>query len=323
MWGNALGWCISAVMVLATSGFITWLNHNMQSVSPRTEFSSRSDSAPAIEFPAPPITVVPTMTHQSDGGPIYRRAIDEYLKSPLVYERFARAGTLDDLYQVPAIKVLIEATNCETATLFADQPGKIVNFNNDKPELEALRTLGACARHAGMLIERSKTSPAEAMKLYEATFSLGVKMYQERLTYEQLESGLRMMAEASALIRGHATASGDTARADACKRFDDARVEYVKNKLQPTQRVIVSADPTVIEQHAGDVFYFARHAEDRMWRVEAILKLGRYRFHAGRIGDQSSAMLVIRELLNDPDPVIQAAATAARDLTIEQYRMLR
>jgi hypothetical protein len=161
------------------------------------------------------------------------------------------------------------------------------------------------------------------MKLYEATFSLGVKLYQERLTYEELDAGLTMMAEGSAMIRELSRASGDAARAEACASFDAARMEYVKQRIQPVQRVIVSADQSVLEQHAGDVFYFARHARDRMWRVEAIFKLGRYRYNAGRIGDQNNAMLVIRELVDDPDPVIQIAAKAARDLTLEEYRTLR
>jgi hypothetical protein len=61
-----------------------------------------------------------------------------------------------------------------------------------------------------------------------------------------------------------------------------------------------------------------------MWRVEAILKLGRYRFNAGRIGDQRNAIKTIKDLLtHDPDPVIRAAAQAAHDLTLEQYRMMR
>jgi hypothetical protein len=196
-----------------------------------------------------------------------------------------------------------------------------VNFEPEKPELEALVVLGVAARRAGQLLE--PVNPTDALKLYEAVFSLGVKLYEERLTYQELDAGLTMMAEGSKLIGALCANSGDASRAQACERFNAARVEYVKPRIQDVQRVIVSVDQSVLEQHAGDVFYFARGARDRMWRVEAIFKLGRYRFNAGRIGDQNNAMLVIRELLDDPDPVIQAAATAARDLTKEQYLMLR
>jgi hypothetical protein len=87
--------------------------------------------------------------------------------------------------------------------------------------------------------------------------------------------------------------------------------------------VIISNDQATLEQYAGDVFYFARHAPERMWRVEAIMKIGRYRYNAGRVGDQRSAIKVLKELSNDPDPVVRAAANEAQELTIEQYRMLR
>src|SRR5262249_9448184 len=157
-------------------------------------------------------------------------------------------------------------------TLFAANPSEVITYNPDKPTLEALRTLGTCARRAGQLIE--KNDPEEALKLYEAAFALGARLYEERLTYEELDTGLTLMTEGSATIRDLARASADPARADACKRFDDARVAYVTSEIQPTQRVIGSADQAVIEQYAGDVFYFARHAGDRVWQVEAILKLG-------------------------------------------------
>jgi hypothetical protein len=321
MWGNALGWCISAVMVVATAGGITWLNRNMESISSRTAFSRDSDNGAAIALPVAPLTVLPGMTEPTDAGPIYRRAIEAYQKDPATYGRFSRAGRVNDVIDVPAIRILTEATNCSGATIFSDEPAQVVNFNPDKPELEALRTLGACARRAGQLIE--KTDPTEALRLYEATFALGAKLYAERLTYEELDTGLTLVAEASRMIHDLSAASGNTARAQACKAFDEARKSYVEQRIQPVQRIISSADQQVLEQHAGDVFYFARSAGDRTWRVEAIFKLGRYRFNAGRIGDQSNAMVVIRELLNDPDPVIQTAAAAARDLTQEQYRMLR
>jgi hypothetical protein len=321
MWGNALGWCISAVMVLGTAGGLAWLNHNMQTVSPRTAFSADSENGAAIELPVAPSTVLSAMADTTDAAALYRKAMAVYQSDPETYGRFSRSGQLRDIQDVPALQILMEATNHSAAALFIESPAEIVNYDPEKPAIEALRTLAICARRAGQLTKDA--NPTEAMKLYEATFSLGAKLYQERLTYQELDAGLTMMAEGSAMIRELAQAMGDSARAAACSAFDKARADYVNQRVLPVQRVIVSADQATLEQHAGDVYYFARHARDRMWRVEAILKLGRYRFNAGRIGDQSNAMLIIRELLNDPDPVIQQAAKVARDLTIEQYRMLR
>src|SRR5262245_29023667 len=151
MWGNALGWCISAVMVLATAGGLAWLNHNMQTISQRTAFSSDSANGAAIELPVAPRTVLPSMTELADGGAIYRRAIDEYLKDPMPYGRFSRSGVANQIPDIPAIRILIEATNCSTAAIFVESPSQIVSYAPEKVQLEALRTMAICARRAGQL----------------------------------------------------------------------------------------------------------------------------------------------------------------------------
>jgi hypothetical protein len=316
MWGNWLGWCISALLVLGTTVLVHRLQRNMEVVSERTDFSRNIENGSAIVLPLPPTLVVPGMTEPTDAGPIYRRAIEAYLGNPPVYDSFARSGRTRDIDDVPAINILLEATACKRAGIFISQPAEIVNYDAEKPALRALATLGACGRRAGQLIEKDR--PTDALRFYDATFALGVKLYQERLTWAELDVGLTLIAESSKLIM-----SLDPARTDAVGKFDRARQQFVIERVQPTLRVIASADDAVIERHAGDVAWFARHAEDRMWRVEAIFKMGRYRFNAGRIGDQHAAELLLKDLCDDPDPVIQTAARAARDLTIEQYRMLR
>ena len=63
-----------------------------------------------------------------------------------------------------------------------------------------------------------------------------------------------------------------------------------------------------------------------MYRVEAIFAMGRMRFFAGangRVGNQRGAMQELRRLAESSDPVIRRAASEARDLTIEEYRMLK
>jgi hypothetical protein len=318
MWGNTLGWSISLALVVLTTVSVAWLDRATRTISAQTQFSLDEKNGAAIELPISPSTVLPRMTDPTDAGPIHRRAIDQFHNDPTSYGRFARSGTsADEIESLPAIKILVEATNCASADLFASKPAQIVNLNGDKPDLEALQTLGAASRRAGQLLEKSR--PAEALKLYEATFSLGVKLYRERLTYAELDAGLTMMAEGSTMI-----GLLDPSRSEACQRFNQARKEYVAQRILPTQRLISSADQTMIDDHAGDVFYFSRHARDRMWRIEAIFSTARYRFNAGRVADQRAAARILREILsNDSDPVIQTACSAGLSLTVEQYRTLK
>ena len=91
-------------------------------------------------------------------------------------------------------------------------------------------------------------------------------------------------------------------------------------------KVISSIDQNVIRQHTGDIFEIANRSQERMWRVEAILKLGRMKFdvggNRGRFGDQAGAKRYLKSRVSDPDPFIKTAAKAAKDLTIEQYRSM-
>jgi hypothetical protein len=172
-----------------------------------------------------------------------------------------------------------------------------------------------------MLIQDQR--PAEAMKYYEAAFSLGIKLYRERITWAELDAGLSLMAENARLIAALSDELNQAQRARYAREFDAARAAYVKDRLLPTQHILSSPDSRLIERHSGDVFHFAYHAPERLWRIEAILRLGRYRFHSERLGDQRIANRVIEQLLRDPDPFIRTAAAAARDLTLEQYNLMR
>jgi len=324
MWGNGLGWSISLVWIVAVATGLWFLNQMVHHVSPRTDFSYDAANAAEITLPVPPDLVLPGMTDPSDAAPIYRRAIAEFERDPLnaiTYDHFLRSGRLRDIPEVRAINILPEATQCASAKPFASNPAEIVNYDNEKPALDALRSIGQCAIRAALLLQ--KDHPDDARRLYEAVFSLGTKLVDERLSYAELDTGLTLIAQASTMIGQMAQASGDSARADAVKQFDEARIKYVKERIQPSIRVIMSNDQATLEEHAGDVFYFARHAPERMWRVESILKIGRYRFNAGRVGDQRSAIRALDELSKDRDPVIRTAAIAAQQLTIERYRMLR
>jgi len=322
MWGNALGWCISLAMVVGTAIGLVWLNDAVSIVSPRTRISLDGKLGNAIELPVPPVAVVPSISRKADAADVYRRALEQYQQNPLAYEKFARSGLLRDLEDVAGIWTLVQASDCIEARLFEADPSQIVNYRSERPPLDGLRTLGACARRAGQLLQREGRTE-QAMRLYEAVFSLGDKLYRERLTYAQLDAGLSMMAEAATLIGALSESSGETQRALACRKFNEARKAWVAEQLLPLQRIFSSLDQTVIDGHAGDVFYFARHCPERMWRVEAILKLGRYRFNAGRVADQRGATKLLKQLSQDPDPVIRAAAAAALKLTAQEYRLLR
>jgi hypothetical protein len=68
--------------------------------------------------------------------------------------------------------------------------------------------------------------------------------------------------------------------------------------------------------------------QERMWRIESTLKLGRFKFHVGgqqhgRLADQTLAPTRLAALQNDPDPYVAAAARAAANLTQAEYNLIK
>jgi hypothetical protein len=119
--------------------------------------------------------------------------------------------------------------------------------------------------------------------------------------------------------------AGKLAEVTGDKRFADfntARLKYNSDEIVPMWTIIGAIDPKRIAEHSGDVFAIAKDSQERMWRVEAILQLGRLRYNAASGADQRAANRMLKKMAeNETDPIIRAAAKAAAELTIEKYRM--
>jgi hypothetical protein len=321
MWGNALGWCISAVIVALTAGGLFWFDRHVSRVTGATAFVDDADALAAIAFPVPPsVVVAPSETR--DAGDVYRVAIELYEQEPHVYERFLLTSESSrDGAKLPAVEQILAGTSCARMTLFTADPDAVLTLG-PRPKLAAIRTIGKSANRRGLLLAHEKRFD-EAIKYHEAAFALGARLFEERIVLEELLAGFELMSESVGALELAYSASGASSRAAELDEFRRALQQYYQSRIVPVQRIITSIDQNVIEQHAGDIFHIARNAPERVWRVEAIFKLGRYRYNAGRVGDQRAASRALERLRDtDGDPIIRAAAKVARELTIEQYRML-
>lgn len=329
MWGNRLGWTISAVILLAYAAGFGWLVRGMNTASAATGFVSAAPATTPIALPVAPSATLPQMTDPRDAAPFYRQAIDHYRKNQAAYEKFLTSspGTAAGLppSDMKGVDLLVDATPMVQMTLFAEQPEQIVRYDQ-KPDLEALGRLGDAAVRLALLRQNGDArEKRQAMQYYEAAFSLGAKLFAERLNYAELMLGFRFMGETSVQLAKLTRGMGDAARAEAFANFNTARQNYFRSSIEPMARVLNSIDSSIVRQHTGDVIHLAESAPERVWRVEAILALGRMRFFVGengRAGDQRAAERVLKKLAQDADPVIRAAVSAATNLTIEQYRMM-
>jgi len=322
MWGNALGWLISAVLVVVM-GASVYIADRSGRISPPTQFARDLANQPPMNLPVAPATLLSPASPitPSSASALYRQAIEACESNEKAYARFLDKGRADDVSKLPGLESLARASGAIPAKVFADRPEQIVNMHPDKPALEAARALGNAATRAALLLRLS--DPTAAMNYARGAFALGAALFEERLTRDELMAGLELMGDGAAIMKKIAQASHDIARDSEIVEFDSARQDFYHKSVEPMLRVLTAVDERVITEHAGDVFYIAQKGPERVWRVEAIFALGRMRYFVGedgRAGDQRGASRVLQRLAEDPDPVIRAAATSARDLTIEEYR---
>jgi hypothetical protein len=316
MFGNLHGWLISLVLAAAIIGPIGWIVR-MSRVTAAQGIALDPANLGPLSLPIPPGDAWALFTEDADAGPAYQKVIDHWdADAQLACEQFVKspggAG--------PAVlQPLIEARHCERMTLFSKQPAAVINYDSDHPPLENLYAAGEWAYKAGLSLHLHGKS-AEAQPYLEAAFALGAQLYRERVVFDECLKGMSLLQDAAEAECQTLPAGSD--RFDTLSDFENRLVEYRAKRITPMQQMISSVDPDVIAHSAGDVIAVAAQSAEPMWRVEATLKLGRFRYNAGTMGDQIGANQALRKLAEDHDPRVAMAAQAARELTIQTYRMI-
>ena len=312
MWGNTLGWKISAVILALAVAIGAWLYGQMQITAP-TSLSLDEKNLAAL---SPPAQAIVARNQPGDAGGKYSAAAAAYDQYEDMCDEFARKPVGPP---PPPIQLVLDATHLSRMNLFAKNPQAIVDYQSDHPALDDLSKIGQDLESAALTCR--KDHPDQAMSLLQAAYSLGANLYRERVDYDEFSQGMGLM-------NGAVTAMAemeppDSSRQKLLQAQQQKILEFYESNVKPIYDDVISkADQQSIAEHAGDIFRFAAKAKERMFRVEAILKLGRYRFDAARAADQLAAPRFLRQFQRDPDPAVQAAAQAAANLTIEQYRMI-
>jgi hypothetical protein len=315
MLGNLQGWLISLVLALA-GGYGLWLGSRAPTVSdPSGVFPNLL--AP-IALPTDPKSVSPTpMSGACDAGDKYAAAIDEFLADRAQYEQWHAKANTTLAAKPHAVELLLEATDCGRMTLFAKSPADLLNYDPEPKRLGALETLGDMAVQRGMLLR--KDQPDDARRYLAAAFALGFHLYEERVAWREFTTGVNLMTNASKYL---AQLEPDAGKARSLARFADAADKYKLEQMK-LYGVLATSDGPTIGRYGGDAYALARQSPERMWRTSAILAVGRMKYNTPRRGDQLAAPRELQAWSTDPDPVVRAAANAALNLTLPEYRMIR
>ena len=317
MFGNALGWAISAVIVGATIWFLTILGAQGD-ISPPGPVGENAANW-TVRLPVEPGGLAPFMVEPTEPGPLYKEAIALYEADEYELKRSQPKSTQSVGAQRwgKIMELALKAGKSSRPVVFAGNPGDVINYDPDRPKLEALRAVGKMTVHIGLL-HGGEGNKDQKRQYMEAAFALGARLYNERLTFGEYMVATELLGDAGQELANLAMESGQAGRAGALRDFDLKRQESYRKQIRPVQEAVM-----VVEPNPGDIFALADKAPEPMWRVEAVLALGRLRYSAERFADKQGATQVIAILCTAGDPRIRTAAIAARDLTVEQFRKLR
>ena len=323
MWGNLQGWMISAALLVALIYFMTVAKASGDLSEPTAWGRDASNTAPLV-LPFKLKDVVADADEGRDGAAEYRALVDQFTKRPNAYTTFAETPREVTIASLEALPKLLDARTAGKSTVLIDDLDRVMKFETDIAPLTAFKNVGHAAIVAGLLVR--DRDDALARQYAESAFSLGYKLFQERLTPAELQTALTLMSESLAALRSAAEKANDSAATTRYGTYAGDLADLTKNRITPARTILGTVDARLLGAQRGDLFLVAQDpAADKVFRVESIFALGRMRFFTGnppRLGDQVGALRVLKKLASDGDPVVRAAAKASLELTEIEYRQL-
>ncbi len=316
MWGNRLGWIISAAITVVTFVLYAILLIG-PSVTEPTELTRKAGALDVLSLPGNPKSLLPSGS-ASDATDLYQQAINAYKSDPTAFENYALTGKLNTPQfkaVSPAMDLLISAVGATKSGVFAKKPAEVVMYNPDQSfALKPIEQLGRVAIRIGLQSNAAK-KPDDAKKYLLAAFSLGYAMCSERLVYHELRIGQDLMRSAAINL-----GTIDKQHGAEFKSID-AQYKAFTEGLEKFRFMFNPSDDRAIAKNAGDVFNLAQNSQERMYRIEAIMMLGHFRYNAAQPGDQRGADAVLLKMAADTslDPAVLAAVKVAQSLTALQH----
>ena len=327
MLGNTSGWIISAFLVIAT-GTLLYFAAIPPGISPPTNGPEVKLAMEPAQLPSDPGAVVPAPQKDCDAGDAYRKAASDWLAHEQDYEDLQKNVTKASVNEPEAVAQIISAADCGKMNLFSKHLDEVINYKADRPTLDALNAAGTLCSQLALLYTRDPYTNLDKARAHaNAAFNLGRHLYEERISFAEWVDGISLMEDSASVLQ---QMEKDPGKADPLKDFVVAANDYRRARIQRLWEIISGIGDEDKARYAGDIFQIAQSSPERMWRVEATLKVGRFKFNAATRGDQYGAKRVLREMLKapslSPDPLTQSsvrtAAAVANDLTIEDYRLI-
>ena len=152
--------------------------------------------------------------------------------------------------------------------------------------------------------------PKRAREAAYAVWAMGHRAFEHNVRLDYRWQGLTIMIDAMVTLSNLAE-HDESIDADPVWEWLSA-LQAVDSAWQKKHELIAQVRP-----HVGDLINVARHDKDMTFRVEALLKLGVIKFAPGSRGNHRAIMATIEDALATDDPHLQAAGSAAINLSKE------
>ncbi len=329
MFGNRIGYGAS-VVILILAGVFLWFIHALGTkMSAGTEVAANAPRL-TMKLPVDPRKLAEEgwMKEEGDSTPVYKELDDLYEANHKAFGNFVNECNLQNPY-LPTIEkgaaLLIKAGKLKGGGVFKENISEIITYDADKPRLHRIKALNDVYFRLAALYKNANQEN-RAKEIYQALFSLGVKLCEERYVKEEWQRGRNILA--IGLYLGRMMEASSPATAAQFKACEDQFLPFFKQHMEMTQTAVQYFYP-----NPADMVALAQKAGDMMWRVEGILQLGRIKYSSHiQISrdkmipitrpDVVATVRQIESLLNDPDPRVRLAAKLAHELDEPSYRKL-
>lgn len=328
MWGNLQGWLIATLLgALLGLGLYQLASANRVTL-PTPEGENPLQLNP-ITLEITPNTVI-QMTQPGDAGELFRQAIEDVRKNREEYKQsLDSTSSIRRISKLKSIQLLQDAIPLAGMSLLSTDPQSNVGYfpNNTSQDITDIEQAGLVVEKLGVLQFHAKNYDDSKRQFY-AEFSLGSKLFSERISFKEAEKGLGFMRASVQMLVKIAEIEKNENRFKELNEFNE-QLGVIYEQMRSLWMIIYSVDDKVVSANVGNLFLYASEKmQERMWRAEAILKVGRFKYNVGganaRLTDQRAAQMLLDQLdQTETDPILKAAIHAAKNLTLEQFRAIQ
>ena len=188
---------------------------------------------------------------------------------------------------------------------------KVNRFYEPADELNQVANVVVYASH----FHANRDEGDRQIELLKALCVFGWHLYEERAHPVIMNYGLGFQMDAASFLAQKYKEMGLTEQAADADAYYKA-ITTLLTRFDEKMGVLWNTKPA-----PGDIFYVAENDADRAWRVRAVLSLGILKFTSTGADRRYNKKLIMR-YMTDSDPMIAAAAKAARYLMMSDFNML-